>query len=134
VAGLFGGRHRRAGALMHPGHQIDSVYLHSQPVDFRKQINGLSAIVEQELEVSPFGDALFVFVNRRRTSIKALYWHRNGFCLWQKRLEKQRFAWPAAEPIGATYELSMRELEWLLEGFDLWHNKPHKTLNYMATC
>jgi len=118
---------------MHPGHQIGCVYLHCEPVDFRKQINGLSAIVEQELEVNPFGDALFVFVNRRRTSIKALYWHRNGFCLWQKRLEKQRFAWPNADTMGLTCSLSVRELEWLLEGFDLWHNKPHKTLNYRAT-
>jgi len=119
---------------MHPGHQIGRVYLHCDPVDFRKQINGLSAIVEQELDVSPFGDALFVFVNRRRTGIKALYWHRNGFCLWQKRLEKQRFAWPDATAFEQTCPLSMRELEWLLEGFDLWHNKPHNTLNYMASC
>jgi len=113
---------------MHPGHQIGRVYLHCDPVDFRKQINGLSAIVEQELDVSPFGDALFVFVNRRRTSIKALYWHRNGFCLWQKRLEKQRFAWPNTDAIGSTCSLSVRELEWLLEGFDLWHNKRNTSL------
>lgn len=119
---------------MHPGHHIDCVYLHRAPVDFRKQINGLSAIVEQELALNPFGDALFVFVNRRRTSIKALYWHRNGFCLWQKRLETERFAWLDGADTEATHTLSMRELEWLLEGFDLWHNKPHKTLNYMATC
>jgi transposase len=118
---------------MHPGHRIGSVYLHCEPVDFRKQINGLSAIVEAELEMNPFGDALFVFVNRRRTGIKALYWHRNGFCLWHKRLESQRFAWPKADAIGATCTLTMRELEWLLEGFDLWHNKPHKTLNFLAS-
>ncbi|MGN8200643.1 IS66 family insertion sequence element accessory protein TnpB, partial [Salinisphaera sp. RV14] len=52
---------------MHPGSQIGGVYLHCAPVDFRKQINGLAAIVEQELDVSPFGDTLFVFINRRRT-------------------------------------------------------------------
>ncbi|MGN8200632.1 IS66 family insertion sequence element accessory protein TnpB, partial [Salinisphaera sp. RV14] len=84
--------------------------------------------------VSPFGDTLFVFINRRRTGLKALYWHRNGFCLWQKRLEKQRFAWPDTADIGATCALSMRELEWLLEGFDLWRNQPHKTLKYRASC
>jgi len=53
----------------------------------------LAAIVEGELQMSPFADALYVFINRARTSIKALYWDRNGFCLWQKRLEKDRFAW-----------------------------------------
>ena len=119
---------------MHPGNPIGRVFLHCASVDFRKQINGLAAIVEQELALSPFGDALFVFINRRRTGIKALYWHRNGFCLWQKRLEKQHFAWPNTADTGATCSLSIRELEWLLEGFDLWHNKPHKTLNYMASC
>ena len=118
---------------MHPGHTIGTVYLHRDPVDFRKQINGLSIIVEQELEMDPFADALFVFINRRRTSLKILYWHRNGFCLWQKRLEKERFKWPTANDIDSICTLSRKELEWLLEGFDLWHNKPHKTLNYMAT-
>jgi transposase len=134
MAGFTGLGDGGPGGLMHPGHQIGAVYLHCEPVDFRKQINGLAAIVEAELAVSPFGDALFVFINRRRTRIKALYWHRNGFCLWQKRLEADRFAWPKAATIDATCAVSLRELEWLLEGFDLWHNKPHKTLNYMASC
>ena len=46
--------------------------------------------------LNPFGDALYLFINRRRDKLKALYWHRNGFCLWYKRLEAERFAWPAA--------------------------------------
>ncbi len=117
---------------MHPGSRIGSVYLCRQPVDFRKQIDGLAVLVEHELEMNLFGDALFVFVNRARNKIKALYWHRNGFCLWQKRLEKQRFAWPEPASDGATHTLSLQEFEWLLEGFDLWANKPHKTLNYQA--
>lgn len=117
---------------MHPGSRIGSVYLCRAPIDFRKSIGGLSALVEQELGMNPFGDALYVFVNRRRDKIKALYWHRNGFCLWYKRLERERFAWPAAEAMHATCTMTMKELEWLLEGFDLWAQKPHKTLNYQA--
>lgn len=117
---------------MHPGYRIGAVYLHRAPVDFRKQINGLAALVEGELEMSPFADALFVFVNRGRTSIKALYWDRNGFCLWQKRLEKDRFAWPAASASQAVCGVSERELGWLLEGFDPWHENIHKPLNYIA--
>ena len=80
---------------MHPGASIGQVYLCCLPVDFRKQIDGLAALVESELELNLFGDALFVFANRQRSRMKILYWHRNGFCLWQKRLEKARFAWPA---------------------------------------
>jgi transposase len=117
---------------MHPGSAIGYVYCCTQPVDFRKQINGLAAIVEQELALPLFGDALFVFTNRRRDKIKALYWHRNGFCLWQKQLEKHRFAWPKADVEHVTCALSLKELEWLIEGFDLWRNKPHETLNYQA--
>jgi transposase len=55
-------------------------------VDFRKSIDGLSALVEQELELSPFGSALYVFINRQKDKLKALYWHRNGFCLWYNYL------------------------------------------------
>jgi len=71
---------------MHPGYQIDAVYICRSPVDFRKSITGLSAMVEHSFELDPFGQALFVFVNRRRNRIKILYWHRNGFCLWYNQL------------------------------------------------
>ena len=114
---------------MHPGCSIDQVYLCREPIDFRKAINGLSVLVEQELGLSPFASALYVFTNRQHNKIKALYWHRNGFCLWQKRLEADKFAWPRDEQ-EATRVISLHEFGWLLEGFDLWRNKPHKTLNF----
>ena len=78
---------------MHPGCTLDQVYLCRQPIDFRKGIDGLSVFVELELGLSPFASALYVFTNRSRNKIKALYWHRNGFCLWQKRLERDKFDW-----------------------------------------
>jgi transposase len=106
---------------MHPGSHIEQVYLCRKPIDFRKSIDGLSVLVEQALEMNPFGSALYVFVNRQRTKIKALYWHRNGFCLWQKRLESERFAWPSDASV-VTQSVSLQEFEWLLEGFDLWRN------------
>lgn len=117
---------------MHPGSRIGAVYLYRDAVDFRKSIGGLSALVEQALGMNPFGDALYVFINRRRDKIKALYWHRNGFCLWYKRLEEERFAWAPAEASEGPHRITLQELEWLLEGFDLWAQKPHKTLNYQA--
>ncbi|MBC7498899.1 MAG: IS66 family insertion sequence element accessory protein TnpB [Herminiimonas sp.] len=116
---------------MHPGCAIGEVYLCRAPIDFRKSIDGLSAIVEQELVLNPFGSALYVFINRGRNKIKALYWHRNGFCLWYKRLEADKFAWPR-DADGATQTVTMQEFEWLLEGFDLWRNQPHKTLHFTS--
>ena len=116
---------------MHPGAQIELVYLCRQPVDFRKSIDGLSALVERELLLNPFAGALYVFVNRTRTRIKVLYWHRNGFCLWQKRLERDKFVWPR-DANEVTRAISLQEFGWLLEGFDLWKNKPHETLRFSA--
>ena len=116
---------------MHPGSVIDTVYLCRDPVDFRKSIDGLSALVEQEFGVNVFGASLHVFVSRRRDRIKALYWHRNGFCLWYKKLEKERFAWPSVLSEQRT-QITVQELQWLLEGFDLWTNRPHQTLHYTS--
>ena len=69
------------------------VYLAPGYTDMRKAINGLSILVDG-LDLDPFSGHLFVFCNRRQTMLKILYWDRNGFCLWQKRLEKDRFSWP----------------------------------------
>ena len=121
---------------MHSGSAIGEVYLCTEPVDFRKSIDGLCSIVEQSLLMNPFGrdgvSTLFVFVNRHRTKIKALYWHRNGFCLWYKRLEAERFAWPQAQVNQTTCVVSTQQFAWLLEGFDLWANQPHKTLEFAS--
>ena len=116
---------------MHPGCVVEQVYLCREPIDFRKAISGLSVLVEQELGFNPFASALYVFINRQRNKIKVLYWHRNGFCLWLKRLEAEKFAWPARADT-ATHSLSLQEFEWLLEGFDLWCNQPHKTLYFTS--
>ncbi|MCP5057482.1 MAG: IS66 family insertion sequence element accessory protein TnpB [bacterium] len=59
--------------MMRPGEEVE-VYLYRGIVDMRKSIDGLSAIVEQELGLNPFGVQLFVFCNRKRDKIKVLYW------------------------------------------------------------
>ena len=73
---------------------LPTVYLHRDVVDFRKSIDGLAAIVEQQMDLDPFADALYVFCNRHRDRLKVLYWDQTGFCLWYKRLEKAKFKWP----------------------------------------
>ena len=96
----------------------------------RKSIDGLSALVEGTLALNPFSTHLFVFTNRRRDKVKCLYWETNGFCLWYKRLEKQRFQWPTHLAQGATIILTGQQLNWLLDGFDLRGWQPHRALQY----
>lgn len=112
--------------MLRPGNEIQ-VYLYNEPVDMRKSMNGLSILVEQEMELSPTMDALFVFCNRGRDKIKLLCWERNGFIVWYKRLEKQRFRWPC---VNETLHLTGQELNWLLDGFDIFNNQPHSPLNF----
>jgi len=115
--------------MIRPGNDLQ-VYLYAEPVDMRKSIDGLSILVEQEMELQPNMDALFVFCNRGRDKIKMLCWERNGFIVWYKRLEKQRFRWPKTEE---TLSLSGKELNWLLDGFDLFNNKPHQVQSFILT-
>jgi transposase len=103
------------------------LFVRQGPTDMRKQINGLALIVEQQLGLDPFSESLFLFCNRERRILKALYWHRNGFCLWQKRLEKHRFPWPVGSE-EAHREIDAEKLSMLLEGIDFWH--AHETLTY----
>lgn len=116
--------------MMRPQGEM-SVYLHRLPVDFRKAINGLALIVQEALSLSPYEESLFVFINRSRNRIKLLYWERNGFCLWMKRLEKHKFAWPLSHDT-VTVSLTVQELNWLLDGFDIWRLPPHERLFYDA--
>ena len=113
--------------MMRPDRSVPRVLLCVEPVDFRKSIDGLSLIVEQSLGLDPFAEALHVFVNRRGDKVRILYWEKNGFCLWYKRLEQQRFHWPKGVG-GDTVALDAEQLNWLLDGFDLWRNAPHRAL------
>jgi transposase len=108
-----------------------AVYLCEQPVDFRKGAASLAVWVEAQWLLNPFSEAFFVFRNRQRTAIKILYWERNGFCLWQKRLEKERFTWPKPGHSG-TVTLSVQQLNWLLAGYDINLMKPHQRLNFQS--
>jgi len=103
--------------------EVSEVYLHREAVDFRKSINGLVLIVEQEMNRSPFSDALFVFCNKAHDKLKAVYWDRTGFCLWYKRLEKEHFKWPR-KPGAAVVNLTDAQWNALLEGFSIEGHEP----------
>jgi len=104
------------------------VYLALGSTDMRKEINGLSILVEGTLALDPFSGHLFVFCNRKKSTLKILFWDRNGFCLWQKRLERDRFAWP--ERKEEVLEIDSRALAFLLEGLDPAALRPHGRLHY----
>ena len=104
------------------------VYIKPGYTDMRKAINGLSVIVQEEMALDPFSHALFLFRNRNGRILKALYWDKSGFCLWQKRLEKYKFPWPATEE--AAQEITFDQLTMLLQGIDFW--KAHKELSYSS--
>jgi len=84
--------------------------------DMRLQINGLSLLVQNFMAEGPFSGDLFLFCGRQKNVLKALYWDRNGFCLWVKRLEKGRFPWP--EGALRAVELKPAELTMILDGID----------------
>ena len=100
-----------------------TIYLYRDAVDFRKSINGLVMIVEQELGLSPFADALYVFCNRERDKLKLVYWDKTGFALWYKRLEQDQFKWPRQHP-GSVMTLSSAQWQWLLSGYDIVGHQP----------
>ena len=102
------------------------VFLALGSTDMRKSYHGLAMLAEQEMDRELFNGDLFAFCNRRRTTIKILYWQQNGFCIWQKKLDKDRFSWP--EDDGDVCEIRRHELAWLLEGLDF--SKAHKKISY----
>jgi transposase len=96
------------------------VYLASQPVDMRCGHDGLFAIVKS-WELDPFSGDLFAFIGKRGDRAKILVWHRGGFLLLYKRLEKGRFRIPRLEPGTRTATLDATELTMLLDGIDVSH-------------
>ena len=102
------------------------VYVAVGATDMRKSINGLSLLVEEHFQLDLFSGSLFAFCNRSRNRVKILYWDRNGFCLWLKRLEQDTFRWPETE--SEVLEISRAALDWLLHGLDL--RQAHRRLTY----
>jgi transposase len=91
-------------------------YVCVEPVDMRKQIDGLAQMVQAAFAADPFGGQVFVFLGKRRNKVKLLWWDRHGFFLLYKRLERGRFPRPEAL---AREGLSLAELMAFLEGIDL---------------
>jgi transposase len=102
------------------------VYLCASACDMRKSFDGLHALVAQAMELNAFAGHLFIFANRRRDRIKILYWDRDGFAVWAKRLEEGTYAMPFGESAEKRREITAAELCALLSGIDLSRAKRRK--------
>ena len=99
--------------------EFQELYIHRSPVDMRKNINGLAAIVTAEMKLDLRASSLFIFCNARRTLMKMLYFDRSGFALWLKKLEDSKFPWPRAAS-EETISVSTSDLALLLDGVNIW--------------
>jgi len=105
------------------------VYLYREPIDMRKGRNGLAALVQEAMKLDPFGSGVFVFVGRRCNAVKVLHWHRNGYWVCHKVIEgREKFIWPRLLQEDVV-TVSAEQLEWLLEGYDIWR-QPHQLLRF----
>ena len=102
----------------------EHVYIACGYTDLRKGIDGLSAMVQQEFDLDPFTNTLFLFCGRRRDRIKGLYWEQDGFILLYKRLERGVYQWPRNE--REAREITPQQYRWLMEGLQVEQPRAHK--------
>jgi transposase len=100
--------------------EVRRILAYGEPVDMRRSFDGLVALVENVLGEDPLGGAMYVFLNRRGTILKGVFWDRTGYVLFAKRLEHGRFTFPGE---GRTRELSERALLLILDGIVLDRRK-----------
>jgi len=98
------------------GREARRILAYQRPVDMRKSFHGLVALVQGTLHEDVLSGVLFVFLNRRGTYLKGVYWDRTGFCLFAKRLEHGRFVFPGDSD---KQEISARAFELILDGIVL---------------
>ena len=97
--------------------KAEHIYIAVGYKDMRKQIDGLSAIVQQNFKLDPFSNSVFLFCGRNTRTMKALYWEGDGFVLLYKRLENGKFKWPRDE--SEALEITSQQFRWLLEGLSI---------------
>jgi transposase len=102
------------------------VYIRPGATDLRKAAVGLTVLVQEQMELDPLSGSVYVFCNKGRKLLKAVWWDRTGFWLAQKRLERERYPWP--ENSEAARELSVEEVRMLLAGIDFF--KAHQPVYY----
>ncbi len=94
------------------------IFIGSTPIDMRKSIDGLMAVVQEELREDAYSGHLFVFVSRRCDRVKILTFDKGGFVLYYKRLERGQFKLPHVDPSAMAVEIDSTQLAMLLDGID----------------
>ena len=102
-----------------------TVWLYQERVDMRKSIDGLSIVISSQMKLNPSNGEIYVFFNKGNDKLKLLYWERNGFCLWYKRLEKSKYKIPNNKS-----KLNYEQLRWLLDGLDINELQSYERLKY----
>jgi len=100
------------------------IWLYTQPTDMRKSFNGLTALVVQALMENPVNGDLFVFINRRKTHMKVLYFDGSGYCIWFKRLEQGQFNFRSSGEDKSS--LDWTQLRLLLAGIEVKKYRQYK--------
>ena len=96
------------------------IFLYAPAADLRRGYDGLAAIVEGAMDEDPLSGSLFIFVNKRRNRIKLLYWDRDGYAIWMKRLESGTLEVPRADDAETTsLKITASQLSLILEGIEL---------------
>lgn len=97
--------------------KAENIYIACGYTDMRKSIDGLAAIVQQNFQLDPCSNSLFLFCGRCNRKIKVLYWEKDGFVLLYKRLENGRYTWPRNSE--EVMMITQQQLRWLLEGLSV---------------
>ena len=104
-----------------------NILLYHKAVDMRKGINGLSILISDEISSNPSDGSVYIFYNKNYRKLKLIYWDRNGFCLFYKILEKEKFKIPKLIELRS---ISTEQLRWLLDGLDIGKLSGFKSLKY----
>ena len=104
------------------------IWLYARPTDMRRSFNGLAAMAKNVMGEDPLSGHLFVFINRRQTQLKILYFDRSGYCLWAKRLEEGRFNYDRSA--GEKQALNWTQLKLIIEGIELRNTLQRKRYSH----
>lgn len=104
------------------------IYISTEAVDGRKAINGLAALVVEQFETAVNDGSVYVFYNKERNRVKCLFWEKNGFVLYHKRLERGKFK--VNKQGNSTCVITQQQLDWLLAGLDFMLMAEFPTLDF----
>ncbi len=116
--------------MFFPESQV-KIWLYAKPTDMRRSFTGLAAMAKNLIGENPLSGNFFVFINRRQTQLKILYFDRSGFCIWGKRLEEGRFNYNKSA--GEKQALSWTELKLIIEGIELKNTRQRKRYRHPKT-